>query len=555
MVSLGEIFRLLTIQRILIRHGLDEIIFATHLFRPIRFVYRLLPWNWFGHQYDLPRAQRLRITLEELGPVFVKLGQLLSTRRDLLPEDIADEFARLQDNVPPFPGNEACRIIEKAFEQPLEKIFLEFNEKPLASASIAQVHAAVLHDGREMIVKVVRPGIKTVIKRDLGLMHFLAGKAERYSTDGKRLKPTNIVFELEKTLMAELDLMHEAAAAAQLRRNFEKSDKLYVPEVEWKYTRKNVMVMERISGIPVSDVARLAAADIDLKWLAESGVEIFFTQVFRDSFFHADMHPGNIFVSEPAPGSSPKIMVVDFGITSSLSEFDQRYLAENFLAFLNRDYQRVAELHVESGWVPRGTRVDEFEAAIRTVCEPLFDRPIKEISFGTLLLRLFQTTRRFGMVIMPQLLLLQKTLVNIEGMGRQLYPELDIWLTAKPLMERWMSERVGIRGLYKGTRENLPRWLDRLPELPTKTIDLIDRLRDGRIQMEWKSENMEDLKNEIRLGNQRIILAIIGSAFIICAALIYGLDGYQPAMLGGVPYLSWLFGSIGVGLLIFSNSD
>ena len=495
------------------------------------------------------------MALEELGPVFVKLGQLLSTRRDLLPEDIADEFTRLQDSVPPFPGEEARKIIEKAFEKPLDEIFPEFNEIPLASASIAQVHAAVLHDGREIIVKVVRPGIQTVIKRDLGLMYFLAGKAERYSTVGKMLKPTNIVSELEKTLMAELDLMHEAAAAAQLRRNFENSDKLHVPEIEWKYTRKNVMVMERISGIPVGDISGLTAAHIDLKWLAEAGVEIFFTQVFRDSFFHADMHPGNIFVSEPAPGSPPKIMVVDFGITSSLSEFDQRYLAENFLAFLNRDYQRVAELHVESGWVPRGTRVDEFEAAIRTVCEPLFDRPIKEISFGTLLLRLFQTARRFGMVIMPQLLLLQKTLVNIEGMGRQLYPELDIWMTAKPLMERWMSDRVGIRGLYRGTRENLPRWLDRLPELPTKTIDLVDRLRDGRIQMEWKSENLEELKNEIRLGNQRTVLAIIGSAFIICAALIYGLDGYQPAMLGGVPYLSWLFGSIGVGLLVISTTD
>ncbi|MBM2830611.1 MAG: 2-polyprenylphenol 6-hydroxylase [Gammaproteobacteria bacterium] len=554
MVKFGELFRLLSIQRILIRHGLDEIVFATHLFRPIRFLFYLLPWNWFRRNHG-PRADRLRQVLEDLGPVFVKFGQLLSTRRDMLPEDIADEFAKLQDNVPPFPGSEARRIIEKSFAQPINEIFLDFDETPLASASIAQVHAAKLKDGREMIVKVVRPDIEKVIRRDLGLMYFLADKAERYSEDGRRLRPTNVVSEFHKTIMGELDLLREAANASQLRRNFADSDKLYVPEVDWRLTRKNVMVMERISGIPVSDIKGLQAAGVDLKWLAEAGVEIFFTQVFRDSFFHADMHPGNIFVAKTRPDQPPRVMVVDFGIMSSLSEFDQRYLAENFLAFLNRNYQRVAVLHVESGWVPQGTRVDEFESAIRTVCEPLFDRPLREISFGTLLLRLFQTALRFGMVIMPQLLLLQKTLVNIEGLGRQLYPDLDIWKTARPLLERWMSDRVGFRGLIKGTKENLPHWLDRLPELPNKTIDLIERLRDGRIQIEWKSQEIEKLRNEVRLSNQRTVLAVIGSTFIICAAVIYGLDGYSPVMVSGAPWLTWVFGTIGLGLLVFSLGD
>ena len=319
MVKPGEIFRLLTIQRILIRYGLDEIIFATHLFRPIRFIFNLLPWNWFGNRAHGPRAQRLRQALEDLGPVFVKLGQLLSTRRDMLPEDIADEFAKLQDNVPPFPGTEARRIIEKALGQSIEDIFLEFNETPLASASVAQVHAATLKDGRKMIVKVIRPDIRNVIKRDLGLLYFLAQQAERYSEDGRRLRPTNIVSEFHKTLMGELDLMREAANASQLRRNFEHSGELYVPAVEWKYTRENVMVMERISGIPMSDIAALRAAGVDLKWLAESGVKIFFTQVFRDSYFHADMHPGNIFVAKTESDKPPRIMLVDFGIMSSLS--------------------------------------------------------------------------------------------------------------------------------------------------------------------------------------------------------------------------------------------
>ncbi len=553
-MKLGEISRLLTIQKVLARHGLDEIAFASGVSRATKILFYIFPWNWFGRKQG-PRGERLRCALEELGPIFIKFGQLLSTRRDFLPEDISQEFLKLQDNVPPFPSKEARCIIEDAFESKIEDIFLEFDDIPLASASIAQVHAAKMKDGREMIVKVVRPDIEEVIRRDLGLMYFLAEKAERYTEDGRRLGPVNVIAEFEKTLIAELDLMREAANASQLRRNFADSDKLYVPEVDWDLTHENVMVMERISGIPVNDFESLKAAGVDLKWLAEAGVEVFFTEVLRDSFFHADMHPGNIFVSRPEPGKPAKIMVVDFGIMSSLSEFDQRYLAENFLAFLDRDYRKVAELHVESGWIPAGTRVDEFEFAIRTVCEPLFDRPLREISFGTMLLRLFQTARQFDMVILPQLLLLQKTLVNIEGLGRQLYPELDIWKTARPMFEYWMHQRLGVRGLAKGLKDNLPRWLDRLPDLPNKTIDIIERLRDGKIQMELKATELEKIRTEIRRSNQRTVLATVGSAFVICAAVIFGLDGFSPAMFGGIPYLTWLFGGVGLGLLVFSMGE
>jgi len=536
MLTPGQVLRLLYIQRVLIRHGLDELVFAMHLFRPVRFLQYLLPWNWF-RPVRQPRAVRLRMVLEELGPIYVKFGQLLSTRREMLPEDIAREFSRLQDDVPPFPGAQAKRIIERAFEKNIEEIFAGFDEVPLASASVAQVHAARLHDGREMIVKVVRPGIEKNIRQDLGMVRLLSEMAEKYSSDIRRLKPTNVVAEFQKTLLNELDLLREAANASQLRRNFIDSEVVYIPQVDWDLTRRNVMVMERVTGIPVSDIEALRNADIDLKWLAETGVEIFFTQVFRDSFFHADMHPGNLFV-KPRAGGQPRIMMVDFGIMSSLSEYDQRYLAENFLAFLNKDYQRVAELHVESGWVPMDTRVDEFESAIRTVCEPLIDRPLKEISFGTLLLRLFQTAKRFNMVILPQLLLLQKTLVNIEGLGRQLYPELNMWHAARPLMERWMSERIGLRGLVKGTRENIPHWLDRLPELPGKLIDLVDSTREGRLQVEWTSDEIRHLRRELRENSRRDRHALIGAALILAGVL----STEMPVLINtfaNLPLLTW----------------
>jgi ubiquinone biosynthesis protein len=550
MFTSGQALRLLGIQRVLIRHGLDRLVFAMRIFRSVRFIERLLPWNWFKRERG-SQAERVRLVLEELGPIFVKFGQILSTRRDLLPEDYADELAKLQDNVPPFPGEQARQIIEKEFSKKIEDIFLEFDETPLASASIAQVHSATLKDGRKMIVKVVRPGIEKLIKRDLGLMHVLAAKAEAYWEDARKLKPGNVVIEFEKTLLGELDLMREAANASQLRRNFANSELLYIPEIEWDLTTANVMVMERISGIPVSDVESLREAGVDMKRLAENGIELFLTQVIRDSYFHADMHPGNIFI-RPGVDGAAQIAVVDFGIMSSLSDFDQRYLAENFLAFLNRDYKKVATLHVDSGWIPANTRVDDFESAIRTVCEPMFDRSLHNISFGTILLRLFQTAREFNMPILPQLILLQKTLVNVEGLGRQLYPELDVWKTTKPMFEHWMSQRVGFRGLIEGVKYNIPHWLDRIPDLPNKVIDLVERMREGKIHVEWHSEELERLQAEMRLYNRRNILAIIGSSLVLGGVVLYGLyglDGNTPVMIGQFPLVSWVLGVVGGGVL------
>lgn len=547
MLGIGQIVRLLTIQRVLLKHGLDDLVFTLRLFRSIRWLQRLLPWNWF-RKPDEAMGVRLRLALEDLGPIYVKFGQLLSTRRDMLPDDIAVELAKLQDKVPPFPGHIAREIVERSFGKQVEDVFREFDETALASASVAQVHAATLQDGREMIVKVIRPEVRKVIGRDLGIINILAETLERYSGDARRLRPTGVVEEFEKTLFNELDLMREAASASQLRRNFFDSDVLYVPDVVWELTSRDVMVMERVSGIPVSDVAALEQAGVDLKWLAERGVEIFFTQVFRDSFFHADMHPGNIFV-QPGPEGHARIMMVDFGIMSSLSEYDQRYLADNFLAFLNRDYQRVAELHIESGWVPPGTRVDEFEFAIRTVCEPMFDRPIREMSIGTLLLRLFQTAREFNMVILPQLLLLQKTLVNIEGLGRQLYPDLDLWATAKPIMQRWMDSRVGLRAMLKGTRNTVPYWLNRLPQFPHKVMELVDRLQDGRFQVELKPGEVDELRREIRRNNRNNIRVAVGCSLILAALVLY-LLGPGAWIISGFPLLPLLLGAAGGWLVM-----
>jgi ubiquinone biosynthesis protein len=554
MITPGQFLRLLGIQRVLIRHGFDEIILATHLFRPVRFLLYLLPWNWTRRSYA-PRASRLRHVLQDLGPIFVKFGQLLSTRRDLLPDDVADEFSKLQDNVPPFPGDEARRIIEEAYGHPLEQVFIEFNETPLASASIAQVHAARLNDGREVVVKVVRPDIEKTIRRDIGLISIVAELAERYWEDGRGLRPTGVVSEYEKIILDELDLIREAANASQLRRNFDGSDRLVVPQIEWDLTRRNVMVMERVHGIAIDDIDALKQARVDLKELSELGIEIFLTQVFRDRYFHADMHPGNLFVL-PADGMHLlRIVPVDFGIMGSLSDVDQHYLADNFMAFLKRDYRKVAELHVESGWVPPGTRVDEFEFAIRTVCEPMLERPLFEISFGSLLLRLFQTAQRFHMEILPQLLLLQKTLVNVEGLGTQLYPHLDVWGTAKPPLERWMNERLGVRRLVKTTRENIPIWAERLPELPRTALDVLDLAKNGNLRVRSSSDQLEKLHQEMKRVNQRVVLAIIGSAFVIGAAVLLGLDGYAPTMIGQAPIMAWVLAGLGIIMLAGAFGD
>lgn len=552
MIRPGQFIRLLRINFVLMRHGLDDIVFATHLFRPFRFLIYLNPINWFLRK-RASRAERVRRALEDLGPIFIKFGQMLSTRRDLLPDDIADELERLQDAVPPFPGAVAQQIIEKAIDCPVEEIFDEFEPRPLASASIAQVHAAKLKNGNEVVIKVLRPDVLPVIRRDISLLYIVAELASRYSAQARRLRPVEIVAEYEKTILDELDLLREAANASQLRRNFEGATSLYVPEVYWDYTYRNVLVMERIYGIPIRNIDELKANDTNMKRLAELGVEIFFTQVFKHNFFHADMHPGNIFVDIYDP-QNPKYIAVDFGIVGTLSAVDKRYLAENFLAFFQRDYHKVARLHVESGWVPAGTRVDEFESAIRSVCEPIFERPLKDISFGQLLLRLFQTARRFNMEVQPQLALLQKTLLNIEGLGRQLYPELDLWKTAKPFLERWMEEQVGARSMMNALKDNIPHLIEKLPEMPGLIYAATKKIAEGE-QHEQNLLEMQKIRDEIRRGNQRTALTIAGTGLIMAGLIVYGLDGFTPAMVGGAPLISWIACGLGAFILFASLQD
>ena len=456
-----RLFRLLKIASIASRYGLDEMVLEHE---PSGRLVRLSRTLQFWRDLSAPRAVRLRLALEALGPIFVKFGQVLSTRRDLMPTDIADELAKLQDRVPPFGSELALKEIERAYGRPASEVFAEFDAVPVASASIAQVHFARLREedgGHEVAVKILRPNMLAVIEHDLALMDNLALLLEKLWADGKRLKPREVVAEFAKYLKDELDLMREAANASQLRRNFKDSELLIVPEVHWDFCTSTVMVMERMKGVPISQTERLIGDGIDMKKLSAAGVEIFFTQVFRDGFFHADMHPGNIFV---APDG--RYIALDFGIVGTLTDTDKNYLAQNFLAFFRRDYKRVAEAHIESGWAPKETRVDEFEAAIRAVCEPIFDRPLKDISFGKVLLRLFQTSRRFNVEIQPQLVMLQKTLLNIEGLGRQLDPELDLWKTAKPFLERWMSEQIGWRGLVKSFKQEAPNLARTLPQLP-----------------------------------------------------------------------------------------
>ncbi|WP_310642924.1 ubiquinone biosynthesis regulatory protein kinase UbiB [Limnohabitans sp.] len=470
---------------IVLRYGLDELVLTSFQKPGLRLLARIVS---IGRDLSAPRGQRLREALEHLGPIFVKFGQVLSTRRDLLPPDIADELAHLQDRVPPFSSDVAVGIIERAFGRSLDEIFVEFTHKPVASASIAQVHFAVIknRDGttREVAVKVLRPGMLTVIDKDLSLMRMMAGWVDRLSADGKRLKPREVVAEFDKYLHDELDFMREASNAAQLRRNMEGLSLVLIPEMIWDFCRDDVIVMERMKGVPISQVDRLRAAGVDIPKLARDGVTIFFTQVFRDGFFHADMHPGNIQVSlEPA--TFGRYISLDFGIVGTLTETDKEYLAQNFTAFFRRDYKRVAELHIESGWVPADTRVDELESAIRAVCEPYFDRPLKEISLGLVLMRLFQTSRRFNVEIQPQLVLLQKTLLNIEGLGRQLDPELDLWSTAKPFLEKWMLDQVGPKKLWDQLVAEAPRYAKLLPELPRLVHDFLKhRQNDSNAQLQ-----------------------------------------------------------------------
>ncbi|MBP0939671.1 ubiquinone biosynthesis regulatory protein kinase UbiB [Pseudomonas alliivorans] len=500
-MKLLAVRRLFRIQRVVIRYRLDDLLFALPLpwwMLAVRFV---LPWRWLPRsKSELSRGARFRLALQDLGPIFIKFGQLLSTRRDLLPEDIADELMLLQDRVPPFDQNLAIKLIEEQLGAKICDVFSRFDETPLASASVAQVHAARLKTGEEVVVKVVRPGLKPIIGQDLAWLFILARTAERVSADARLLHPVQVVMDYEKTIYDELDLLREAANSSQLRRNFEGSELLYVPQVYWDWCRPKVLVMERIYGVQVTDLATLADQRTDMKLLAERGVEIFFTQIFRDSFFHADMHPGNIFVSTVSPWS-PQYIAIDCGIVGSLTPEDQDYLARNLFAFFKRDYRRVAQLHIDSGWVPAETKLNEFEAAIRTVCEPIFEKPLKDISFGQVLMRLFQTARRFNMEVQPQLVLLQKTLLNIEGLGRQLYPELDLWSTAQPYLERWMRERVSPKTLVS----NLQSQVEQLPHIANMTRDLLERL---------SRPHASDPPNPWRENRDGWALRLIGSALL-----------------------------------------
>ncbi|RUO76775.1 ubiquinone biosynthesis regulatory protein kinase UbiB [Pseudidiomarina taiwanensis] len=516
-----RIQRLYKITKTFLNYGLDQLIPARWLPWSVRVARVLLFWMPNKHR-DKSDGVRLRLALESLGPVWVKFGQMLSTRRDLLPPDIANELAMLQDRVKPFPGERAQALIEQALEvQDISEIFADFEQTPLASASIAQVHTATLKEGadagQQVVIKVIRPDIRGAIDADLKLMDTLAAVAAKHLPDGRRLRPVEVVAEYRKTLLDELDLLREAANAMQLRRNFEDSKLLYIPTVYGDYSRSNVMVMERIDGIAISDVETLNAYGVDMKLLAERGVEVFFTQVFRDSFFHADMHPGNIFVSKQHP-HDPQYLGIDFGIIGTLNREDKRYLAENFLAFFNRDYRKVAELHIDSGWVPAHVNVEAFESAIRTVCEPIFNKPLAEISFGHVLVNLFNTARRFEMVVQPQLVLLQKTLLYVEGLGRTLYPQLDLWETAKPFLERWMQEQVGWRAVVNSVKENAPYWAEKLPEMPTL---LYDYLQAQQRQGQWQQQLAQQLQQQQQRHSRRLWWGMMSAAGVLSTALFW----------------------------------
>jgi ubiquinone biosynthesis protein len=514
LISLPVARRLVGIQRVLGRHGLDDYVRATHLYRPLRFLFYLSPWTWFARSQGTTRGERLRLALEELGPIFVKFGQALSTRRDLLPRDIADELAKLQDRVPPFDGAAARAQVEKSLGKPVGELFGSFDEQPLAAASIAQVHAATLKDGREVVVNVLRPGMREVIGRDLEVMYAMAELAERYWPESKRLRPVEVVEEYEKTILDELDLLREAGNASQLKRNFAGSPLLHVAEVHWDLCRRDVMVMERIRGVPIAEMDRLRELGTDIQKLAENGVTIFFTQVFRHNFFHADMHPGNIFidVSDPA---NPRYAAVDFGICGALETRDQYYLAANFLAFFDRDWQRIAELHLESGWIPPHARLSELTAAVRTVCEPIFNKPLGEISFGIVLLRLFEVARRFEMRVQPQLILLQKTLLNIEGLGRELYPELDLFKTARPILRQWMNERVGPDAFAQGLRRHWPDLAESLQMLPVVVQRAVRRAYEDDFRVRTESSSVDDLRRELAEGQRNRNSLLAGGAFFL----------------------------------------
>ncbi|EPB4501944.1 ubiquinone biosynthesis regulatory protein kinase UbiB [Yersinia enterocolitica] len=535
----GELRRLYLIIRVFLSYGLDELIPNIRLTLPLRVGRHLFFWLPNRHK-DKPLGERLRLALQELGPVWIKFGQMMSTRRDLFPPAIADQLALLQDRVAPFDGALARKHIEIAMGGPLETWFDDFEQEALASASIAQVHTARLKEnGQEVVLKVIRPDILPIIKADVRLMYRLAGWVPKLLPDGRRLRPREVVREYEKTLLDELNLLREAANAIQLRRNFEDSPMLYIPEVYSDYCRESVLVMERIYGIPVSDIAALEDQGTNMKLLAERGVQVFFTQVFRDSFFHADMHPGNIFVSYEHP-HDPLYIGIDCGIVGSLNKADKRYLAENFIAFFNRDYRRVAELHVDSGWVPRDTNVEDFEFAIRTVCEPIFEKPLAEISFGHVLLNLFNTARRFNMEVQPQLVLLQKTLLYVEGLGRQLYPQLDLWTTAKPFLESWLRDQVGLLAVIRALKEKAPFWAEKFPELPELVYDSLQQHKLLQQSVDKLTTQMQGQQQ--RHGQSRYLFGV-GATLLVSGTILFLANAVEISIgfiVAGV--LAWFIG-------------
>jgi len=496
------------------------------------------------------RGQRLRLALISLGPIFVKFGQLLSTRRDLLDDDVANELAKLQDKVPPFNKQQAKALIEEALGSSVDQAFKEFTLEPLASASIAQVHCATLHSGEDVVVKVIRPSIEKTIRKDIGLLYALAKLVRNISDDGRRLRPVEIIQDYEHTILDELELTKEAANTAQLRRNFEGSELLYVPEIHWDFTRRNVMVVEKISGIPVANIDELRHAGVDMKCLAERGVEIFFTQVFEHSFFHADMHPGNIFVDVSNP-NSPKYIGIDCAIMGSLSYEDKNYLARNLLAFFKRDYRLVAELHVKSGWVPKGTPIHAFESAIRSVCEPMFAKPLKDISFGQVLIGLFQTARRFNMEVQPQLVLLEKTMLNVEGLGRQLYPDLDLWETAQPFLERWLKSQIGPQRVFDEIKQQAPEWAGQLPKIPNLVFSALEQISHQGVRDLEHTQAINKLELEIKRNNQALPFKILG--LISMATAWLNADETSLSRIANADLTSLALFAIGIYLLVLKK--
>lgn len=547
-----RIARLARIQHVMVKYALEELFLENTAAHNLRHLFLLSPTRWMNSETRaLPRGMRIRLALEELGPVFVKLGQVLSTRRDLLPDDIGDQLTFLQDNVKPFASELARVEIERALNEKIEVLFKSFEDKPIASASVAQVHGAVMHDGSEVVVKVLRPGISETIRRDVSLMYLLADMAAKILRDGKRLRPREVVAEYDKTIHDELDLVAEATNAVVLRNNFKDSDTLYIPEIYWEYTRSSVMVQERISGIPIRDIKAMEDLGMDMKKLAEHGVEIFYTQVFDHNFFHADMHPGNIFVSREHP-EHPQYIAVDFGIVGSLTDEDQRYMGENLLAFFQRDYRRVAQLHIDSGWVPRDTRVSELEAGVRAVCEPIFEKPLAEISLGDVLLQLFNIARRFDMEVQPQLVLLQKTLLNIEGLGRQLYPDLDLWATGKPFLKRWVVKRNNPQTILRRFVDQAPHLLKVMPDLPMMVHDYVDLqnqvLRNELAAGGDKRSPRANRRNSAEQSGKSLRYSITGAAILLSAALL----GSANVMSGSdtTPWWVFLTALVGASFLI-----